>query len=393
MLGKIVSSRLENLEQEFLNSGGEWKKYYIESVFDLVPTKCIFHANQLEIFDNEIEGSFPYVVRSERNNGVKGYIQKEKKYLNPKNTISFAQDTFIAFWQEKPYFTGNKIKVLIPKEENINRKIGLFFVSSINKVLSDMSWGVGSTEEEIKKYVITLPCLNGEICFSYMEKYIEKLEELYIEELEAYLIATGLKDYKLTKYDEEILDRFNKLSENYLDRQVRLEDILEWQTGIREIDPLKLNVLYQEGEEYPFYGQATENNGIISYVSLQKEVLNNKYSLPTILIHSNNQNIVYLETPFYLKDGHGATSVLQNKNMTCKSALYFMGAIKKVIEERFDYNSKATKIGLKNTIIELPIYDKGVDYKFMEDFITVVEKLVIKEVMLWYDKKIIRQSE
>jgi hypothetical protein len=357
----------------------------------LVPTKCIFHANQLEIFDDEIYESFPYVVRSEKNNGIKGYIQKEKIYLNPKNTISFAQDTFVAFWQEKPYFTGNKIKVLIPKKENINRKIGLFLVSSINKVLSDRSWGVGSTEEKIKKYVINLPFLNGDIYFAYMEKYIEELEALHIEELEAYLLATGLKDYKLTKYDEDIIDRFDKLYDNRLEKKtdkIRLEDILDWQVGIKEIDPLKLNLLYQEGEKYPFYGQATENNGIISYVSLKKDVLNNKYSYPTILIHSNNQNIVYLETPFYLKDGHGATSVLQNKNMTYKSALYFMGAIKKVIKERFDYNSKATKIGLKNTIIELPIDDKIVDYKFMEDFITVVQKLVIKEVVLWTDKKI-----
>ena len=35
----------------------------------------------------------------------------------------------------------------------------------------------------------------------------------------AYLVATGLKNYHLTKYDEEVLDRFNKLSENSLDRQ------------------------------------------------------------------------------------------------------------------------------------------------------------------------------
>lgn len=64
-------------------------------------------------------------------------------------------------------------------------------------------------------------------------------------------------------------------------------------------------------EKYPFYGQATDNNGIISYESLKSAVLNNKNALPTILVHSNNQNVVYLQTPFYLKDGHGATSVLQ----------------------------------------------------------------------------------
>lgn len=65
--------------------------------------------------------------------------------------------------------------------------------------------------EKAREILVALPFLNGKIYFSYMEKYIE--------ELEAYLVATGLKNYHLTKYDEEVLDRFNKLSENSLDRQ------------------------------------------------------------------------------------------------------------------------------------------------------------------------------
>lgn len=89
-----------------------------------------------------------------------------------------------------------------------------------------------------------------------------------------------------------------------------------------------------------------------------------------------------------MKDGHGATSVLQNEKMNKHSALYLMGAIQKVIKERFNYNAKATKIGLKNTVIEVPMADSGFDFQFMEDFIKVVEKLVIKDVVLWADKKI-----
>jgi len=161
---------------------------------------------------------------------------------------------------------------------------------------------------------------------------------------------------------------------------------LIWQTGISEIDPLKLNELYDKtSEKYPFYGQATDNNGIISYESLNAEVLNNKNALPTILVHSNNQNVVYLQTPFYLKDGHGATSVLQNENMNLDIALYIMSCIRKSITERFDYNAKATKIGLKNTEVEIPFYNKVVDYIFMDKFIKVVKKLIIKDVVIWAD--------
>ena len=81
----------------------------------------------------------------------------------------------------------------------------------------------------------------------------------------------------------------------------KIEEVLQWQPQ-KEIDPLKLEDLKDESEpHYPFYGQATIDNGIISYNQLTQNVLNNSYGKPTILIHSNNQNIVYLETPFYLK--------------------------------------------------------------------------------------------
>ena len=56
-------------------------------------------------------------------------------------------------------------------------------------------------------------------------------------------------------------------------------------------------------------------------------MLNNKEGKPTILIHSNNQNVIYLETPFYLKDGHGATSVLQSERLNEKNALYIITCI------------------------------------------------------------------
>lgn len=124
---------------------------------------------------------------------------------------------------------------------------------------------------------------------------------------------------------------------------------------------------------YPFYGQSTTNNGIISYHQLTNKILNNKNGNPTILIHSNNQNIVYLETPFYLKDGHGATSVLQSKKLNKKNQMFIIASIDKVIKDKYSYNKKATKIELKNSIIKLPTKNKKIDFDFMESFITELE--------------------
>jgi hypothetical protein len=131
---------------------------------------------------------------------------------------------------------------------------------------------------------------------------------------------------------------------------------------------------------YPFYGQATTNNGIISYNQLTKTVLNNEKGKPTILIHSNNQNIVYVETPFYLKDGHGATSVLQSAKLNKRNQMFIVGAIHKVIKTKYSYNNKATKIELKNSIINLPIKKGKIDFEFIESFTMELEKLHVLEL-------------
>ena len=177
--------------------------------------------------------------------------------------------------------------------------------------------------------------------------------------------------------------------------QFKIEDVLDWQKNIAELNPLHLDSLTVSKEKYyPFYGQATSNNGIIEYRHLKDEVLNNKLGKPTILIHSNNQNTVYLDTPFYLKDGHGATSVLQSEHLDKITAQFFMASIKKVILQKYTYNSKATKIELKNTYIDLPLKkDKTPDYQTMSLIISAMQKVVIKNVVNYLDVRIGKTGE
>ena len=59
-----------------------------------------------------------------------------------------------------------------------------------------------------------MPTLGGEINFSFMEKFIEELERERVEELDAYLAATGLKDYKLTEKEEDALAKFDEFSKS-----------------------------------------------------------------------------------------------------------------------------------------------------------------------------------
>ena len=362
--------------------------------------------------DKLVDGNdFDYVTRTSQNQGIlqeTGFVNEEN--INPAGTWSLGLLQMDFFYREKPWYAGQFVRKIVPKIE-LNKSSILFFTVIFNKQKQNLLSGlVRDVDKAFLTAKIHLPTQNGQIDFAFMENFIVELEERRIQEmeveriveLEAYLRVTGLSDYILTEEERAVLEAFRsgKISwggVKLLDKQrikdiewkiFRMEDVLEWQPQ-KEINPLKLDKLQDKNQKlYPFYGQATINNGIISYNQLVEEVLNNKEGKPTILIHSNNQNTIYLESPFYLKDGHGATSVLQSKKLNKLNALYFMSSIKKVILSKYSYNAKATKIELKNTLISLPSLQGKPLYDYMEVFIRAVQKLVIKDVVQYAERKV-----
>lgn len=372
-----MQAQLEKFETE---AGIEWQYYPIGELFDVLTSKKKFNAA-----DVNFGGKFRYVARGETNNGIRSYITEDEKYLNDGNTISFGQDTATLFYQTKSYFTGDKIKVFRPKNDlSFNKNTAHFFIAVMRKAFASFSWGSSSYNVSVLASTkIQLPTTTQKgkagISFDFIEKFIFMLHAERVATLHAYLETTGLKDYALTAAEQSALNELDAI----VWEQFLIEDVLTWQRNIVELNPLHLAGLTVSAEKkYPFYGQATSNNGIIQHRHLQADVLNNKLCKPTILIHSNNQNTVYLDTPFYLKDGHGATSVLQSEHLDKMTAQFLMASIKKVIFQKYTYNSKATKIELKKTYINLPIKpDRTPDYPYMSLVIRALQKMVIKNVV------------
>ena len=175
-------------------------------LFEVLTSKKRFDANKVQVFQ---DGKNPYVVRTSSNNGQRGFIVEDESYLNEGNTISFGQDTATMFYQEKPYFTGDKIKVLKAKNKKFNKNIAQFFISTMAKAFSTFSWGSSSFNVNIiENQKLTLPTQNGKIDFAFMENFIAELEAERIAELEAYLRVTGLSDYILTEEERAVLEAF-----------------------------------------------------------------------------------------------------------------------------------------------------------------------------------------
>lgn len=395
-----MQSQLEQMEKDF---GIKWQEYRLGDLFEFEAIKQA--KSQRKIPTDNTENGVPYIVQSMFNNMISRKVNKQWLIDHGEppvsgNRIVLGVTLPAVSYQSREFGAS---QVITAKADWLNQQNGIFILTVISKLMCQFSYSCKPGMKIYKDMKILLPAITKDgklqIAFDFIEKFMAAIQVEHIDTLQAdrnatlqaYLTAAGLNNYTLTEAEQAALDDLDAAAWGTF----KIEEVLVWQKHISELNPLHLDSLtVSEEKKYPFYGQATTNNGIIEYRHLKDEVLNNKSGKSTILIHSNNQNIVYLDTPFYLKDGHGATSVLQSKNLNKITAQFLIGSIKKVIQQKYSYNSKATKIELKSTEINLPVKSNGTpDYDYMTLVILAMKKVVIKNVVDYLDMRIEKTVE
>ncbi len=349
-------------------------------MFEVKTSKKRFDANKVEI----LESGFPYVVRTALNNGVKGFLNESSEYLNEGNTISFGQDTATMFYQKKPYFTGDKIKVLKSKNTQFNEKNAHFFISLMTKVFSNFSWGSSSFNVKIiESQKISLPTQNGEIDFDFMENFISQLEAFRLSQLEAfrlsqleaYLLVTGLKNYAFTTAEEQALADFQNGKIQW--GTYRFEEIFD---NIKQGRRLKKDD--QIAGDIPFVMAGVTNTGVVNYISN-----------PVASFTKNSITIDIFGNAFYRNYDFGAgddTGVYWNdkKELSKEVMLFLTKASEKALEGKFSYGKKLRSSQSLKLQMMLPTQNNAPNYDYIALFISAIQKLVIKDVVLYADRKI-----
>ena len=374
-------------------------------------------SNSKGVNANQVKfgGSYPYVTRTEKDNGIAGYIYADNlDKINPANTISFGQDTWTLFYQSEPYFTGNRVKILKLKDENfkLTEEVALYLITAMKKVLVGLTWGTSKNEVNFENRTICLPVTSsGEIDWQYMQERIAELEQERIAELEHYLVASGLNDYELTEDDKSILatelfngdDATELPSENGCRKEARkfkISDVFDLCKGKRLI---KSEHIYGNT---PFIGSTDSNNGVTGYIGQEPIFSGNAI---TISYNGSVGQVFYQENDFWASDD---INVLYLKNHVLNALLYgyLSGALKKA-GSKFSYSYKWNLKRMKETLITLPIqtnadhtpiidpenkyHPEGYipDWSFMEKYIRAIEKVVIKDVVDWKDEEIKKTIE
>ena len=344
-----------------------WKEFHIGDIFDVKSSKKKFNACDVVIS----EEGYPYVVRTSANNGIRGYIKEDPKYLNDGNTISFGQDTATMFYQPAPYFTGDKIKILQFKNGILNEQSAQFFLTVMRKAFSDFSWGVSSFDETIIKGVsIYLPVTEvEEVDFDYMEARIKELEEARIKELEEALRAMGLQDTKLTEDEAEALAKIPRFKEFTYD------NLFELQAVKRKLSKLD----FDNHGEIPVYSSDTKNNGVLGYTNQKPEFIVCE-NVPMYVVFGDHTRTMNIATEsFCVLDN---VKILKPKISDVEELLYIFAVWKKAIPN-LGY-ARHWSVA-KDAQIRLPINDfEEIDYKYMKSYIRAIEKQTIQKL---YDDK------
>jgi len=152
-VAKLENYELTAEDKEVLAREIVWGEFKIGKLFKIDTSKKKFNANTIKF-----NGKYPYVARGENNNGIRGYIDADEKYLNNKNTISFGQDTATIFLQNESYFTGDKIKIMTPKYD-FDKHTTHYIITAMRKAFFLFTWGSGYNVDKLNNVKIKLPTI------------------------------------------------------------------------------------------------------------------------------------------------------------------------------------------------------------------------------------------
>lgn len=319
-------------------------------------------------------------------NGAMGKTLLEADYIidadNP-YYICFGDHTRTFNVVKHNFCVMDNVKVLRCKNKyNINSI--LFMLSSWKKDIKDL--GYSRHWKLAKDSKILLPAKNGKIDFDFMDSFIAELEAQRVVELEAYLNVTGLKDYKLNDEEINAIDNLEKVKWH----EFKMGDLFE-RIKTKKL-PYKAKELPKEPKDnyiLPLLTSSFMNQGL-NYYAPEKNatVLKNVISIPS---NSDVYRSYYQSREFsVLSDAYAIEWKNKEIELSPNSYLFAVSCINKVTD--LPIYSYKNKLGgwnvVKNKYVKLPVDSNGeIDFNYMENLTQGIKKLVIKDVVIYSDKK------
>lgn len=292
---------------------------------------------------------------------------------------------------------ANNILVLNMPNLSKNQKL---FIGTIINGLDYGGYDNYPRIETLRKDKIKLPIKGGKIYFEFMDRFIDKLEKEQTDKLEKYLLAAELKEYNLNDEEQEFIkckDDFSNDIDSLLNDKLKKIEWGEYRIGdlFDKINTKKLPYKAKElpsnatGEYIlPCLTSSFMNQGLNYFAPKENAtILKNVISIPS---NSDVYRAYYQSKEFtVLSDAYAICWKDKNIKITSNQYLFMTLCINKVTD--LPIYSYKNKLGgwnvVKNKYILLPQTNGKIDFYFMEKIIRIVKKILIKDVVLYTDRK------
>ena len=172
-LEKKIDFKKIKTQNRKLKSRIEFKNWKLFKITDLFNIKGYGSISSVELETKGV-GEYPYVTRTEQNNGISGFYDYKTA---PKNVLTIETTlSGLCFYHDYEFSTGDHIMVLEPKEGVVLNKYTAMFIKTIwRKNAYKYDYNRPAIKENIVKTSLILPSKNGKPDWEYMEKFIKKL--------------------------------------------------------------------------------------------------------------------------------------------------------------------------------------------------------------------------
>lgn len=310
------------------------------------------------------------------NNGILGKTDVKSKLFN-KNTITI--DMFgAAFYRQFNYkmVTHARVFALLPKFE-ITYYQGLFLANSLHFLPSKFGYENMCSWNKIQSFKIQLPIKNRKIDFDFMERFVAKLENESILKLENYLNKNGLSNYHLTEKEKIVLENYVNLKF----KEFNITDVF----NIKNTGNILSRDIIPNSGTTPYLCASSDNNGVSSYISYDKNYIDKG---DCVFIGGKTFVVSYQENDFFSNDSHNLVLYLKDTKAKSKlNQLFLASCINKSLSHIYSWGYSISNKKIQKDKVSLPIKDGKPDYKTMGTIISAIHKLVIKDVVLYVERK------
>jgi len=325
-----------------------------------------------------LDTHLPALTSGTQNQGLSCFVPKENATIL-KNVISIAANgaAGTTFYQSHEFTILQDAYAIKWKysKKKLSDKHYLFLASAITKVTVDSGkygWDYKANWTKVENEKILLPITaKGEIDYKFMEEFIA--------ELQAYLLATGLNDYELTKEEQNSLHLFNNCDRGGVN-EFKLGDLFEIEKTL-SFNKEMLTL----GGEYDYVTRTSQNQGILQTTGFVNDENINS---------AGNWSLGLLQMDFFYRHkswyaGQFMRKITPKIVVDKQTALFFSVILNKQKHRLLQVLVRDVDKVFKNTKIQLPVTANGeIDYEFMQTFIKAIQKLVIKDVVLYADREL-----